>query len=113
VLQCSFNATWQSPPAFSGTGNALSGRSNTVQGSSTSAKGKSKASESTSADSHSWGSSGQTLGRRTLPQNGPIGLGGSGVPQTPHRNKKVAKQRSSTPEDWGVDDDDVIMIDSD
>ncbi|KIM49341.1 hypothetical protein M413DRAFT_438526 [Hebeloma cylindrosporum] len=103
----------QSPPAFSGSGNTLSGRFNTVQASSSNAKGKSKSSEPAS-DSHAWGSSGQALGRRTLPQNGPVGAGGARVPQAPQRNnKKVVEQRSPTPEDWGVDDDDVIMIDSD
>lgn len=43
-----------------------------------------------------------------------MGVHGARVPQPPQRNTKK-KDRSPTPEDWGVDtdDEDVIMIDSD
>ncbi|CAA7271622.1 unnamed protein product [Cyclocybe aegerita] len=102
----------QSP--FSGSGNTLSGRSTTAASSSTD-KGKVKASESTSSTSnHNWGASGQTLGsQRPIPQDGPVGAGGARVPQPLRRdNTKSKKERSPSP-DWGVDDDDVIMIDSD
>ena len=55
------------------------------------------------------------MGRKPISPDGPVGAGGARVPQPPQRNnRKLAKERSPTPEDWGVDDDDdVIMIDSD
>ncbi|KAF7440682.1 ubiquitin fusion degradation protein [Pleurotus ostreatus] len=93
------------PASFQGPGNTLTGRgpsaASTSQG-----KGKEKAVDSTS---HSWGSSGQSLGARTLQSNN-----SSRVNNAPPSKKAKAKQRSPSPEhDWGVDDDDVIMIDSD
>lgn len=50
-----------------------------------------------------------------MQQDGPVGVGGARIPQPPQRNnRKPVKERSPTPEDWGVsDDEDVIMIDSD
>ncbi|KAF4615126.1 hypothetical protein D9613_003152 [Agrocybe pediades] len=117
-----------SPPTFSGSGNTLSGRSNPRPTATSDSKGKGKAVDSKDskekavASSHTWGSSGQTLGKRTLPQQGPVGAGGARVPQIPQRNSSKKVERSPTPEeeeeeeeeDWGVDDDDdVIMIDSD
>ena len=82
-------------------------------------KGKGKESEASKSDTtHIWGTSGNTLGRKPPPQDGPVGVGGARVPQPPQRNnRQPARQRSPSPEeeeDWGVDDDDdVIMIDSD
>ncbi|KAF8965242.1 ubiquitin fusion degradation protein UFD1-domain-containing protein [Flammula alnicola] len=108
--------TPQSLPTFSGSGNTLSGRSNPTLSNSKDAKGKSKAPEpASSASTHAWGSSGHTLGKKPIPQEGPVGVGGARVPQPPQRNnRRPVKERSPTPEDWGVDDDDdVIMIDSD
>jgi len=50
---------------------------------------------------------------------GPTGAGGASIPRLPNRQqsskdkqKVVEKERSPTP-DWGVDDDDIIEIDSD
>lgn len=87
----------------------MSGRSNARPSAPSDNKGKAKAEP---ASSHTWGTSGQTLGRKPITSEGPVGVGGARVPQPPQRkNKKV--ERSPTPEDWGVDDDDVIMIDSD
>lgn len=82
---------------FTGSGHTLSGRppaavSVADSGSSTNRKDKSKAEQE--AEEKDWGM-GQTLGSR--------GSGGSRPQQ---------KERSPTP-DWGVDDDDVIVIDSD
>ena len=112
----------QAPPSFSGSGNTLSGRSNPPASSSAKGKAKeeSKPASSASASAHSWGSSGQALGKRAAPQTGPVGAGGARAPQPPQRGGKT-KARSPSPEeeeeeeehDWGVDDDDVIMIDSD
>ncbi|KDR81697.1 hypothetical protein GALMADRAFT_239823 [Galerina marginata CBS 339.88] len=107
--------TPQSPPHFSGSGNTLSGRSNAKPSTSSDAKGKAKAQDSTSSTStHTWGSSGQALGKKPIAPQGPVGVGGARVPQPPQRNNKKKIERSPSPEDWGVDDDDdVIMIDSD
>jgi len=61
--------------------------------------------------SYNWGSSGQTLSssKKQVGQ----GSGKAAQPSSPPRNSKSKqKERSPTP-DWGVDDDDVIMIDSD
>ncbi|KAF8911012.1 ubiquitin fusion degradation protein I [Gymnopilus junonius] len=111
----------KSPPAqqqanpFTGTGNTLSGRSNARQAPSNDAKGKAKAQETQSSESaHNWGSLGQSLGRKPVIPQGPVGVHGARVPQPPQRNNRK-KERSPTPEDWGVDtdDEDVIMIDSD
>jgi ubiquitin fusion degradation protein 1 len=83
---------------FTGSGNTLSGRppaegSVATSGSSI-AKEKAKSKEAPEAEK-TWGS-GQTLGRGRTSQQG----------------KQKQKERSPTP-DWGVDDDDVIAIDSD
>ncbi|KAF8163390.1 ubiquitin fusion degradation protein I [Crassisporium funariophilum] len=102
--------TPQSPPTFSGSGNTLSGRSNPAQSTNNDVKGKKKA--TTAESSHSWGTPGNTLGMNSIPREiGPVGAGGARVPRPPQRNN-TKKERSPTP-DWGVDDDDVIMIDSD
>ncbi len=76
---------------------------------------------SKSEEEKKWGK-GQTLASamRIANTNGPIGAGGASVPrQPPSRNGKgkqkhaeKERERSSTP-DRGVDDDDVIMVDSD
>ncbi|KAH9981051.1 ubiquitin fusion degradation protein UFD1-domain-containing protein [Lactifluus volemus] len=80
-------------------------------------KGKSKATEDTQAnqsDGVRWGTGqGRSLGSRST--NGPgvrtLGAGGAIVPRLQQRSSKKP-QRSPTP-DFGVDDDDVIVIDSD
>ena len=90
------------PPArpFTGSGNTLSGRppvgSSAGSSGSVSANEKTKANEEPQAEKN-WGS-GQTLGR--------------GRTTASQRAKQKQKERSPTP-DWGVDDDDVIVIDSD
>jgi ubiquitin fusion degradation protein 1 len=61
---------------------------------------------------------GQTLGATSVPRElGPVGAGGARIPRIPQRiqkqkQKQAKKERSPSP-DWGVDDDDVVMIDSD
>jgi len=99
------------PVSFTGSGNTLNGRTAQV----TSTKGKEKeASDSPSqASQKSWGT-GQTLGSRSsLPAHIPPSFRGPslGTPASSPAKSKP-KRRSPTP-DWGVDDDDVIEIDSD
>lgn len=106
----------QSPPAFVGSGHTLSGRPASQSSSPSASKGKAKASTSSTATTdHSWGASGQSLGARIVPREiGPVGAGGARAPRVPQRNIKQEKQKERSPSpDWGVDDDDVIMIDSD
>lgn len=87
-------AAEESSSSFSGTGNTLSSKTLSPP---SSRKGKEKAKEETQP-AKDWGT-GQTLGsRRSAPTSQP--------------KVKPQRQRSPTP-DWGVDDDDVIIIDSD
>ncbi|KAJ4475234.1 ubiquitin fusion degradation protein I [Lentinula edodes] len=110
----------QGSVAFSGSGRSLNGRSTGSQPPSTSAKGKAKASdESSPQSSASWAGAGRTLGSSAPRESGSVGAGGARVPRPQQRNsegqKGKKKQRSPSPEiDWGVDDDDdVMIIDSD
>ncbi|KAG6331652.1 hypothetical protein ID866_7436 [Astraeus odoratus] len=99
--------------SFSGSGNILNGRS----APSNSAKGKERAKSPSQSEvsPKPWGS-GQTLGSRSqsvshVPpsfRGRDIGSGGVSV----SRQAKQPKRRSPTP-DWGVDDDEIIEIDSD
>jgi ubiquitin fusion degradation protein 1 len=114
----------QPPAAFLGTGNSLNGG---ASGSSTQStgKGKSKATEDTGAkkvEARSWGTGqGQSLGSR--PSNGVdtrtfgaglVGVGGASVPRLSQRSSKKPRRRERSPTpDFGIDDDDVIVIDSD
>ncbi|KIK99279.1 hypothetical protein PAXRUDRAFT_822902, partial [Paxillus rubicundulus Ve08.2h10] len=97
------------PPWFSGSGNTLTGR---TAPSTSSAKGKAKAKSPSQSEvnQNSWGA-GQALGSRTPapPHIPPSFRGrtfGAGAPV-----RQQPKRRSPTP-DWGVDDDDIIEIDS-
>ncbi|OJA18427.1 hypothetical protein AZE42_06984 [Rhizopogon vesiculosus] len=97
-------------PSFSGSGNTLAGRSGA---SLADAKGKGK--ENSSAKSQpsekSWGvgsSLGSSRSTHVPPSFRGRDLGSSTVP----RPTGQSKRRSPTP-DWGVDDDDIIDIDSD
>ncbi|KAJ3565010.1 hypothetical protein NP233_g7916 [Leucocoprinus birnbaumii] len=95
------------PQSFGGAGQTLNGRTlGTSQAPSSSEKGKQKEKQST----HTWGTGGQALGSR----NTVLGAGGASVPRLPNRNKRApSRERSPTP-DFGVDDDDdVIMISDD
>ncbi|EPQ58304.1 UFD1-domain-containing protein [Gloeophyllum trabeum ATCC 11539] len=99
----------QQSTAFTGAGNTLIGRSSQSQAS----KGKGKEQESTSSQGpvKEWGK-GQTL---ASPTPAALGAGGARVPRPPQRGnaKQKHRERSLTP-DFGVDDDDdVIIIDSD
>ncbi|KAH7929740.1 UFD1-domain-containing protein [Leucogyrophana mollusca] len=103
------------PPSFSGSGNTLTGRAAPSLGQSSSSKGKKKEESPPQASQASWGS-GQTLGTRSsfVPpsfRGRELGAGGAPAPQARH-TPKPKPNRSPTP-DWGVDDDDVIEIDSD
>ncbi|KAF8636654.1 hypothetical protein AX17_003461 [Amanita inopinata Kibby_2008] len=120
-----FNVTPYSPPKesspeisenslnpFSGAGHSLYGRSTPQAG--TLPKDKSKTNSGVNSD-YDWGTSGQSLGVR-LPMNKdstPYGAGGAIVPTPPHKNVKAKQRERSPTPDWGVDDDDAIMIDSD
>lgn len=103
-----------SAPSFSGSGNTLTGRPVT---SPSGAKGKEK--EKSSAKSQSsekvWGT-GNTLGSSRSTHIPPSfrgrDLGGPGGRPLPRQTTAQSKRRSPTP-DWGVDDDDMIDIDSD
>ncbi|KAK0239999.1 ubiquitin fusion degradation protein I [Armillaria nabsnona] len=100
--------------SFSGSGQTLTGRGSTQSSASTS-KGKEKATEESSS-SASWSTlgSGQTLGNQAPRELGVVGAGGARVPRIPRRNNAPPQQKARSPSpDWGVDDDDVIMIDSD
>jgi ubiquitin fusion degradation protein 1 len=114
------------PIAFGGSGNTLSGRPSQSQSqaapSSSKGKGKEKAASEESEADGKWGTGGQTLGSRStyVPSSFRMsnpGARGAPVSQPPsrRREKQNAKtKKSSSPElDWGVDDDDVIVIDSD
>ncbi|KZT40848.1 UFD1-domain-containing protein [Sistotremastrum suecicum HHB10207 ss-3] len=94
----------QSRPAFTGSGNTLTGPSS-----------RSRSNRSTPAPQpapqpapappkpeHDWGK-GHSLSNSNAPR---------GAAKPPSKGKQKARERSPTP-DWGVDDDDVIMIDSD
>ncbi|KAL4077147.1 ubiquitin fusion degradation protein UFD1-domain-containing protein [Scleroderma yunnanense] len=104
----------QSAP-FSGSGNVLNGRSMPTSSASPSAKGKKRAKSPShsEASTKTWGT-GQTLGSRSQPRvpssfrARELGSGGVSISRQPRQPKR----RSPTP-DWGVDDDDVIEIDSD
>ncbi|KAH8116835.1 UFD1-domain-containing protein [Phellopilus nigrolimitatus] len=109
------------PSNFGGAGNTLSGRNSSGTPSSSasasaSAKGKGRE-EGNTPDEARWGQ-GQALtsaSSRRAPADGPVGAGGARVPRGPTRSSRAAqkqRERSPTP-DWGVDDDDVIYIDSD
>ncbi|KAK7467208.1 ubiquitin fusion degradation protein [Stygiomarasmius scandens] len=102
--------------AFGGSGQSLNGRSvANPQAALSSNKGKSKEKQTTEP-SASWTGEGRTLGSSAPREMGTVGAGGARVPRVPQRNSKgKAKERSPSPDiDWGVDDDDdVIMIDSD
>ncbi|KAF8077860.1 ubiquitin fusion degradation protein UFD1-domain-containing protein [Lyophyllum atratum] len=103
----------QSPPTFAGSGNTLSGRN--APSLPSSSKGKERENPPATTPATSWGGTSQTLGARNVPRDlGPVGAGGARIPRIPRRDskKEEEKQRSPSP-DWGVDDDDVIMIDSD
>ena len=113
----------QPPASFVGAGNSLGGQ---PTGSSSQGKGKGKAAADTGAnkaDAATWSTGpGRSLGSR--PANGVgartlgagvLGVGGASIPRPPQRSgkKPARRERSPTP-DYGVDDDDdVIVIDSD
>lgn len=65
--------------------------------------------------SHNWGTSGQTLssgssaGTKQVSQ----GVGKSAQSLSPRGNSKSKQKERSPSPDWGVDDDEIIMIDSD
>ena len=76
---------------------------------------ESKGKEQEGSNNVKWGQGHKLGGRSTANTSsyntGPIGAGGARGPRPPQRRQS---QRSPSPEeDWGVDDDDVIVIDSD
>jgi len=107
--------------AFAGAGNSLNGRAT----SSSTRKGKSRATEETGdkkADESRWGTGqGQSLGTRQsngvnsrIFGSGLVGVGGASVPRLSSRSSKKPPRREPSPTpDYGVDDEDVIVIDSD
>ena len=116
----------QPPAAFLGTGNSLNGRAtgSSAQSIQSTGKGKSKATEDTGAknvDEARWGTGqGRSLGSR--PSNGVdtrtfgaglVGVGGASVPRLSQRSKKPRRRERSPTPDFGIDEDDVIVVDSD
>jgi ubiquitin fusion degradation protein 1 len=113
----------QPPTTFVGAGNSLNGRPASTSAQ-RSGKGKSKATEDTEVkkDEARWGTGqGRSLGSR--PSNGVstrtfggslVGAGGASVPRLSQRpNKKPPRRERSPTPDFGIDEDDVIVIDSD
>ena len=114
----------QPPTTFLGAGNSLNGRATSSSAKSIS-KGKSKATEDTEAkkaDETQWGTGqGRSLGSRQSNGvgtrtfgTGLTGIGGASAPRLSQRSSKKPprRERSPTP-DYGIDEDDVIVIDSD
>ncbi|KAF5358463.1 hypothetical protein D9756_001481 [Leucocoprinus leucothites] len=101
------SGTRSPPQSFGGTGQTLSGRS---LGMSQTASSSEKEKQEGKQSSHHWGTGGQALGSK----NAVLGAGGANVPRLPNRSKReLSRERSPTP-DFGVDDDDdVIMISDD
>ncbi|ETW86077.1 hypothetical protein HETIRDRAFT_415043 [Heterobasidion irregulare TC 32-1] len=98
----------QPSSAFNSAGNSLTGRSTMQPKVSSSTKGKAK--EEKTSDMK-WGN-GQTLSARAaIPAT--VGAGGASVPRIPQRARRPRERSPSPEEDWGVDDDDVIVVDSD
>lgn len=101
----------------------LSGRRPTQSQPATASSSKGKEKAEDAKEETKWGTGGQTLGASPSMHIPPsfrgrdLGAGGAAVPQPPSRRKdkqKAKKQKSPSPEfDWGVDDEDVIVIDSD
>jgi len=94
----------------------LNGRSAPTSSVSPSAKGKEKAKppSQSEASTKSWGT-GQTLESRSQPRFPPSFRAhelGSGVLMSQSHQPRQPRRRSPTP-DWGVDDDEIIAIDSD
>ncbi|KAI0273359.1 ubiquitin fusion degradation protein I [Gloeopeniophorella convolvens] len=114
------DSTPKPPVSFTGSGNSLNGR-NPVSSTQDKGKGKSKDTEEKSEET-TWAGQGHSLGTSRPPASsaprtfgpGQLGAGGASVPRLPQRSgkKPPARERSPTP-DFGVDDDDVIVIDSD
>ncbi|KAF8238574.1 UFD1-domain-containing protein [Tricholoma matsutake] len=118
-----FNVTAYSPPTpaspeasiqetstFSGSGQTLTGRSGASQ-----AKGKEEQQRPKNS-SEAWRGTGHTLGATSVPPApAPVGAGGARIPRVPQRTQKQkqAKKESSPSPDWGVDEDQDIIIDSD
>ncbi|VDC06562.1 unnamed protein product [Peniophora sp. CBMAI 1063] len=101
------------PVPFAGSGNSLTGRSN----SSSASKGKAKENDKSPAASHNWGTSGHSLGAApTAPRrpmgNGAVGAGGASVPALRRKAREPSPEEEEEV-DWGVDDDEIIEIDSD
>lgn len=119
----------QVPIAFGGVGATLNGRSSQPQPSTSSSKGRGKEPATSESTEPKWGTGGQTLGSRSRApltfNSRDVGAGGAPVPQLPSRRSgnvvlagngkgKAKKEKSPSPEhDWGVEDDDIIEIDSD
>ncbi|KAF8746114.1 hypothetical protein AX14_000169 [Amanita brunnescens Koide BX004] len=100
------------PTTFGGAGRSLNDRavsqaSNATSSTIDQAEDRSK--------SHNWGTSGQTLssgssaGTKQVSQ----GVGKSAQSLSPRGNSKSKQKERSPSPDWGVDDDEIIMIDSD
>ncbi|KAJ2913439.1 hypothetical protein MD484_g6977, partial [Candolleomyces efflorescens] len=103
------------PSSFSGAGRALNSRNTQPQASSS--RQTEPEPEKPKPTEHQWGTGGHTLGARSR-ELGPTGAGGARIPRLPNRadskqkEKEKEKERSPTP-DFGVDDDEIIDIDSD
>jgi len=111
------------PAAFVGAGSSLNGNATGSPAKST-GKGKNNPSEDTGAktDEARWGTGqGRSLGSRQSNGAGTrtmgaslVGVSGTSVPLlSPRSSKKPSRRERSPTPDFGIDDDDVIVIDSD
>jgi ubiquitin fusion degradation protein 1 len=83
-------------------------------------KGKAKAQDVPDvSNSKDWGD-GQKLGKGAWKPSGITGAGGASIPTIPSRNgtgtasqAEVTEKRRSPSPDWGVDEDEMIIYDSD
>lgn len=97
---------------FGGTGHSVDGRAVPQASNATSSTTGRSEEQSTS---HNWGTSGQVLSSRSSVAMKQVSQGAGKVAprSSPQKNPKSKQRERSPSPDWGVDDDEIIMIDSD
>lgn len=97
---------------FGGTGHSVDGRAVPQASNATSSPTGRSEDQSTS---HNWGTSGQVLSSRSSVAMKQVSQGAGKVAprSSPQKNPKSKQRERSPSPDWGVDDDEIIMIDSD
>jgi len=100
------------PTTFGGTGHSVDGRAVAQASNATSSATGRSEDQSTS---HNWGTSGQVLSSRSSVGMKQVSQGAGKVAprSSPQKNPKSKQRERSPSPDWGVDEDEVIMIDSD